>query len=263
MMLTVDFEAGTLRLGGHHLDALLRGLGSPFGPDPATLDPTAGVVLDQAWNELLDAGVISSQGQPAEAFEARFSALVGPWLTVQLDIFGPVGSDAHRAWVGPTAGCAAAHVSDGWYDLLPVAPAGVAAALARLGRLGPRGQATGEGGVIPTQALDELYAPGGAASLADALSGWSEIAAQIRAMNWRILQLETAWAPGLFAASSDAEAANMALLLLDTTAGYLGLEPEGAEVRLTALTPTDVWQILIGMTQPPAALSWAQVLPGE
>lgn len=254
MMLTVDFAAGTLRLGGHHLDALLRGLSSPFGPDPATLDPAASVVLDQAWDELLDAGVIGPQGQPAEAFEARFSALVVPWLTVQLDIFGPVGSDAHRVWVGPTAGCAAAHVSDGWYDLLPVAPAGVPAALARLGRLGPRDHAVGEGKAIPTQALDELYTPGGAAALADALSGWPEIAAQIRVANWRILQVETAWAPGLFATSSEAKAANMALLLVDTTAGCLGLEPAGAEVGLTALSPTDVWQVLIGMTQPPSAL---------
>ncbi|MGV8907374.1 MAG: hypothetical protein ACOH1Y_00185 [Propionicimonas sp.] len=257
MMLKVDLAAGAIRLGGHHLDALLRGLGSPFAPDPATLDPAANGVLDQAWGELVDSGAVTSLGQPAEVFERRFAPLVAPWLMVQLDLFGPAGSDAHRLWVGPAEACAAAHVSDGWYDLLPVAPAGVPSALARLGRLGPRDHTDRESQKIPGQVLDDLFAPDGAVALADALPGWPQIAAQIRESNWRILRVETAWAPGLFGSVGEAEAANMALLVLDTIAGYLSLEPVHSEVRLSALSPTDVWQILIGMTAPPAAMAVA------
>jgi hypothetical protein len=257
MMLSADLTAGALRLGGHHLDALLRGLGSPFAPGPANLDHAAVGILDRAWEELIESGVVNSRGEPAEVFERRFAPLVAPLLTVQLDIFGPMGSDAHRVWVGPVEGCAAAHLSDGWYDLLPIAAAGVPAALARLGRLGPRGRAAGEPQTIPNQVLDGLYGPDGATALADALVGWPRIASQIRDSNWRILQVETAWAPGLFATSADAAAANMALLVLDTTEGYLSLEPSGSEVGVNTLSPTDVWQILIGMTAPPGAVAMA------
>lgn len=258
MMLRFEPDAGRLRLGGHHLEALLRGLQSPFATDPSELDEAAVQTLDAAWQELIEAQVVDTAGQPADVIEDWATALLRPWLVVQLEAIGPAGSEAHQLWVGPGSGLVAAQVGDGWYDLIPVSPTGVPAALARLCRLGPRDPLTERSHRVGEEVFSRLFdeaGPTGAGALAAALDpAWPSIADRLRAGDWRIVQLHTGWAPGLFPTPEQADAAGQALMFLDTTAGCLTIVP-GDPVDLQAVTPTDLWDILIGITLPPASLA--------
>jgi hypothetical protein len=257
-MIQFDTETGRLRLGGLHLDALLRGLDSPFGPDPSELDAAAVQALDAAWTELVAAQVVEPSGVPAPAIESWAAVLVQPWAVVQVQAIGPAGSEAHQVWIAPGLGIAAAQVADGWYDLIPVTPEGVPAALVRLGRLGPRGHVDERSHRLPEAVFDGLFddtGAAGAAALAAALDpAWPSVGRQVRAGDWRIVQFHTAWAPGLFPTPEQAEEAGRALMVLDTTAGCLSIVP-GDPVDLHAVTPTDLWEILIGMTLPPDSLT--------
>lgn len=256
-MIRLDTEGGGVRLGGHHLDALLRGLGSPFAADPAELDADAGVALDRAWVELVAANVVDPAGRPTAAVAGWCEALVAPWLVAQVQVIGPVGSEAHQVWTGPDRGVAAAHVGDGWYDLIPIAAAGIPATLVRLARLGPRLHPAHAVIGVPNEVLTGLIdedGPSGQDGLAAVLERtWPAVATQVRDENWRIVQIETAWAPELFAGMEQADAAGRALMVLDTIEGYLTIVP-GEATEVQSITPTDLWEILIGMTLPPADL---------
>ena len=274
--LEVDLAGGRLRLGGHHLDALLSGLGSPFASGSADLgDPQ----LAGAWSELAEAGVVSAAGVPAAVFADGFATLVAPWLVVHAFAVGAGGETAHHLWIGPTIGLAAAHVRDGWYDLIPVAPAGTAAALVRLCSLGPRRPLAPGTSTVQPDVLDALVTgratrtPTGAASagavperdqatatLAEGLALWPEVAASVRSGDWRLVGVDTDWAPGLFADPAAAATASQALLVLDTPAGVLLLDPSGDQVAIHATSPTDVWQFLVALTRPPAGIDPASPL---
>lgn len=261
--LEVDLTTGRLRLGGHHLDALLHGLHSPFA---APAPPGDSDELDRAWSELMDAGVVNAAGEPAAAFAESFAVLVTPWLVVQALAVGVGGQVAHQLWVGPTTGLAAAHVRDGWYDLIPLSSAATAAAVIRLCSLGPRphpesGESTVQPDVvnaIATGAVAERDRALG--SLADALAGWPDVAAAVLTGDWRLVQVSTDWAPGLFADEWDAAAAAQALLLLDTPSGLLILDPSGEAVAIHSTSPTDVWQVVVALLRPPAAIDPASPL---
>nr|WP_300149994.1 hypothetical protein [Propionicimonas sp.] len=259
-MMLVELSTGRLRLGGHHLDALLRGLGSPFAPVDAESGPAA-AELDAAWTELVDAGVVTTAGQPAEAFAGTFATLAAPWLAVQVGLVGAGGENAHQVWAGPTQGVAAAHVRDGWYDLIPIGPGGVPAAVARLCSLGPRPRVAEGEALVAADVLDAFVSardtgPDGAAAsrFLPRLDRWPAVAAAVRAGDWRIVQVSADWAPGLFAGAEEAAASSMSLLLLDTPGGLLLLVPGAEDVMLQAATPTDVWQLLVSITRPPADL---------
>lgn len=260
-MMLVELDTGRLRLGGHHLEALLRGLGSPFAPADAERDADATAVLDAAWTELVDAGVVTTAGQPAEAFAGSFATLAAPWLAVQVGLVGSAGENAHQVWAGPTQGGAAAHVRDGWYDLIPVGPGGVPAAVVRLGSLGPRphvadGEARVAADVLDTFVSARDVGPDGVATsrFLSHLDRWPAVAAAVRAGDWRIVHVSADWAPGLFAEAEQADAAARSLLLLDTPGGILLLVPGAEDVALQAASPTDVWQLLASITRPPADL---------
>lgn len=262
-MMRVDLTTGELRLGGHHIDALLRGLGSPFAPADAELTADDLVELDGAWQELVAAGVVGADAAPAAGFGARLAALVVPWLVVQVRVFGAVGNEGHRLWISPAEGLAVAEVEPGWYDLIPVAPDGAAGALARLCRLGPRDHPGELVHQIPASVLAELYGADGASGLARHLAIWPEIAGQVLEGNWRILDIETAWYPGLYDDPADAERAAKAMLLLDTPAGLLTLEPTDAAVMVRGVIPADVWEMLISITRLPADVQLDRVRIGR
>lgn len=252
-MIRFDAEDGALRLGGDHLEALLLGLRSPSAPDPAGIGAEEREELERAWADLIAAGVVDPNGQPAETLAPRCEALRTPWLAVQLNTIGPAGTETHQLWTQASLGVAAGHIGEGWYDLIPITPEGIPAALFRLGRLGTRGHPAPADIAVPSTVFTGLFEDGHAQ--ADQLAGaleptWPDAAEQVRGENWRILQVDTAWAPALFGDPGRAQAVSQALLVLDTMVGYFAIVP-GEPTSVRAITPTDLWEILIGITLPP------------
>lgn len=214
--------------------------------DDATADQLT--ALDVIRDELLHPAL-----QPvAEAMTEQFCHLT-------LTVAGAGGVGTHRIWAAPGILVAVAHLREDLSEVLLSAPQFVAAALARLTRLGVRPRLTG-GPLRPDpDALTSLFTADSRARadaagyLADqAPTAWAEWAEALRTDLWRAWRLDVDWL------APDGVETGRQLAVVDTQAGAVEVRwPAPNQPQLEPITPTDLWRafvaILPGDDELPAA----------
>ncbi len=248
----VDLSMGRLRLDADQFQALMMGLGSPFVARPGASE----AAWDDAWNQLVRAGIVDSSGRPAAVFAAPFEALVAPILVAKVDLVGTQGASSHDLWVGSRTGVVAAQVKGPQYEIIPIASTGTAAAISRLSGLSPRLRpVAGEKSIrVPASALTELSEPPTHAqsiALGQKIDCWPRISAEVSAGDWRQVRWAMDWAPSLF---GDSTRNSSTSIILESPSGYLWITPGTGELVLEQVTPTDIWQRLAELASPPSSI---------
>jgi len=248
-------QTHNLRLDGRQLDAVMWSLGCPSGPPRDGLDPGVASELQAACSDLISRGVLREDGGPGVEFGELLGPLFAPWLIVQAAAFGPAGEEEHVVWVAPSAASAAGDLGDGRYDLISTTAAGVPAAVVRLLRLGPSAVLASGEVELPSRFLDELVTLNGVAgsALVKWLRPWPAVAESVSQGDWRLVHVSTQWAPGIFPRPEQAVARSSGLLALDTPTGLITFQP-GSPALATASSATDLWELLIELTSPPAEI---------
>lgn len=229
---TFDAAAGRLRITDAHLSALI-----------ALAQGVPRAELHDADVTALDAAGLLGAAAP-EAVRLAVAGIDGAQVRLEVATRGPRGVLVHRVWVREGAATVVAQTRADLYDVLPLPPALVPAALARLLGLGPRGLVPGDPVEIDDDPVAELA--GGdleRAAAADAVAarapaGWAELLADVRAGSVRWHGLGALWI------GVDGEPTGRRFSVLDTPHGFLEVAAAGDRTVLRPVRAGDVWVML-------------------
>lgn len=183
------------------------------------------------------------------ALQPLAEAMTQQFCHLTLTVAGSGGVATSRLWAAPGLLVAVAHLRDELSEVLLSSPQFIAAALARLTRLGVRPRLTG-GPLRPDlDALTSLFtthAPSrteAATYLADqAPTAWAEWAGALRTDLWRAWRLDVAWV------QADGAEAGRQLAVVDTQGGAVEVRwPSPNRPQLEPITPTDLWRAFVAI----------------
>lgn len=183
------------------------------------------------------------------ALQPLSEAMTEQFCHLTLTVAGSGGVATNRIWAAPGVLVAVAHLRDDLSEVLVSAPQFVAAALARLTRLGVRPRLDG-GPLRPDpDALTALFTTeagartDAASHLADqAPTAWAEWAQALRTDLWRAWRLDVDWL------DADGTEVGRQLAVVDTQAGAVEVRwPAPNRPQLEPITPTDLWRAFVAI----------------
>ena len=208
MRLSLDAETSTLRLDEAGFEALVRAASGSESGDGVEEQDEVRVVLAEP------------------GYAAALQAVARPGVRVRVDVAGRALTQTHLAWADLDTVALLLTVHDDELQLLATAPQHLAAAVARVVRLGPRKVGEREPAPLEPDVLEDLFH-------ADDLRRLSAMTVVGADLAWT---LAVEWPGG-----------ERLMCVVDGAAGLHLVEPDGDRWTLTPVTATLLWRRLTTM----------------
>lgn len=239
--IVVDAEAGTLQVSR----SLLLALGAFSGGATGRADPPSGVTV----KALRAAGMLGPTGLH-DMLVPIAAAVADPLVRITFDHLGPGPATESAGWITPDVTVLAVPGEDGLDEILSFGTSFLVARLAALVGLGPRPDAARLPGSLKADpGLLEAALTGLVGSADDVRrhlgpavpAAWTDAIVALNDGPRRHWRVSTSWG----AASNPGARSVEIVESRDGTLLLVGRTERGAE--LTAVTPTAVWRLLIGL----------------
>jgi len=230
---TPHFDASTGRL---HAD-----LATVLALVDLHVDERNGLSVGQR-ESLARAGVFVD-GRLHPALHERLDAVARPSARLEVEVATPSSTRLHQGWVHRVSALVVDH-GDEVADLLEIEAEFLPATIANLTHLQPRPRLDGRGGPVEGGAFDALMNLTGsrrnaaAAEVAAAAAPWPAVAACLRTGSWRSCGVDVAH-------RRSGGTSTRRVVWVDTPAGALSIEHDGAGPALSGTTTGSIWQEVV------------------
>lgn len=202
---------------------------------------------DQATEELVTAGMLPD-ATLHPALVPLAEAMASQVCHLTLTVSGSRAVTTHRLWLTPQLLVTAAWSREDRWEILTTTSPFVAAALARLARLGVRPRLPGEPVAADIDAVTDLFAPTGpdrqraAGYLArTAPPAWEAWSSALRDDLWRAWRLDAEWI------DPDGDQVARQLAVIDTSGGAVEIDWPTPAPQLSPTTPARLWELFVAI----------------